>query len=63
MLTTGTTLNHQIKNNQNLTIEKLIPKELYSLSIVLKNKLPMSKKYFSNIFSDYRLNGKRFIFY
>ena len=28
---------HLIKNSQVLAIEKLIPKELYSLSIVLKN--------------------------
>ena len=35
---------HLIKNNQILAIEKLIPKELYSLSIVLKNQLPTSQK-------------------
>ena len=41
--------NHLIKNNQILAIEKLIPKELYSLSTVLKNEPPMSQKYFCNI--------------
>ena len=40
------------KNNHILAIEKLIPKELYSLSIVLKNELPTSEKKFSNIFSN-----------
>ena len=36
-------LNHQlVKNNQILETEKLIPKELYSLFIVLKNELPSS---------------------
>ena len=43
---------HLIKNNQILTIEKLITKELYSLSIVMKNELPTSKKHFSNIFPN-----------
>ena len=31
-------MHHLIKKNQILAIEKLIPKELYSISIVLKNK-------------------------
>ena len=36
-------LNHQlVKNNQILETEKLIPKGLYSLFIVLKNELPSS---------------------
>ena len=43
---------HLIKNNQILAIEKLIPKELNSLSIVLENKLPSHQKYFSNIFPN-----------
>ena len=37
-------LKHQlIKNNQILAIEKLIPKKLYSLSILLENELPTSQ--------------------
>ena len=43
---------HLIENNQILAIEKLIPRELYSLSIVLKNELPTSQKYFCNIFPN-----------
>ena len=55
-------LNHRlINNNQVLAIEKLVPKELYSLSIVLKNERP---KNISATFSPiYRLNGKRLISY
>ena len=34
---------HLIKNNQILAIEKLIPKKLYSLSILLENELPTSQ--------------------
>ena len=49
---------HLIKNNQILAIEKLIPKELYSLSIVLKNELPTSQKYFSNIFPNLQVDWK-----
>ena len=59
-------LNHHfIKKSKILAIEKLILKELYSLSIVLKNELPSSQKYFFNIlqFPIYKLNGKRFISY
>ena len=40
---------HLIKNNQVLAIEELIPKELCSLSIALKNEFPASQKYFCNI--------------
>ena len=48
-----TYLNHPLtKNNHVLAIKKLIPKELYSLSIVFKNELPTSEKNFSNIFSN-----------
>ena len=43
---------HLIKSNHILAIEKLIPRELYFLSIVLKNKLPTSQKYFPNIFHN-----------
>ena len=50
---------HLIKNNQNLAIEKLIPKELYFLSIVLKNELPTSQKYFCNIFSNLQVEWKK----
>ena len=39
-------------------IEKLIPKELYSLSIVLKNELLTSQKYFYNIFPDLQVELK-----
>ena len=37
---------HLIENNQILAIEKLTPKELYSLSIFLKNEIPKSQKIF-----------------
>ena len=50
---------HLIKNNQILAIEKLIPKELYSLSIVLKNELPTSQKYFCNIFPNLQVEWKK----
>ena len=50
---------HLIKNNQILAIEKLIPKELYSLSTVLKNELPMSQKYFCNIFPNLQVEWKK----
>ena len=49
---------HLIKNNQILVIEKFIPKELYSLSIVLKNELPTSQKYFCNIFLNLEVEWK-----
>ena len=39
-------------------IGKLIPKELYSLSIVLKNELLMSQKYFCNIFHNLKVEWK-----
>ena len=54
---------HLIKNNQILAIEKLIPKELYSLSIVLKNQLPTSQNIFAKFSPIYRFNGKRFTSY
>ena len=50
---------HLIKNNQILAIEKLVPKELYSLSLVLKNELPMSQKYFCNIFPNLQVAWKK----
>ena len=49
---------HLIKNNQILAIEKLIPKELYSLSIVLKNELPTSQKYCSKTVSSLQVQWK-----
>ena len=49
---------HLIKNNQFLAIEKLISKELYSLSTALKNELPTSQKYFCNISSDLQVEWK-----
>ena len=56
-------LNHNlIKNNQILAIEKLIPKELYLLSIVLKNELPTSQKYFCNIFLNLQVEWKKIYF-
>ena len=50
---------HLIKNNQILAIDKLIPKELYSLSIFLKNELPTSQKYFCNIFPNLQVEWKK----
>ena len=52
-------MKHLIKNNQILVIEKLIPKELYSLSIALKNELPKSQKYFCNISSILQVEWKK----
>ena len=49
---------HLIKNNQIIAIEKLIPKELYSLSVVLKNEFPTSPKHFSNVFSNLQVEWK-----
>ena len=55
-----TCLNHHlIKNNKILAIDKLIPKELYSLSIFLKNELPTSQKYFCNIFPNLQVEWKK----
>ena len=47
---------HLIKNNQILAIEKLILKELYSLSVILKNELLTSQKYFCNIFPNLQVS-------
>ena len=52
---------HLIKNYQILAIKYNIPKELCSLSIALKNVIPTSQRYFSNI--SPRLSGNRFISY
>ena len=49
---------HLIKDNQILAIEKIIPKELYSLSVVLENELPASRKYFWNIFPMLQVEWK-----
>ena len=49
---------HLIKNSKILAIEKLIPKELYSSSIVLKNELPASQKYSCNIFPSLQIEWK-----
>ena len=46
---------HLIKNNQILAI----PRELYALSIVLKDKLPTSQKYFCNIFPNLQVEWKK----
>ena len=52
-------LSHQlIKNNQILAPEKLIPKELYSLSIFLKTEIPSSQKYFIRLFPSLQCNWK-----
>ena len=43
-------LNHDlIKNNQTYSIEKLKANELYSISILLRNAVPVSQKYFENL--------------
>ena len=49
---------HLIRNKQILAIKKLIPKELYSFSIVLKNELPTSQKYVCNIFPNLQVEWK-----
>ena len=54
-----TYLNHHlIKISQILLTEKLISKELYSLSIVLKNEFPRSQKYFCNNFPNLQVEWK-----
>ena len=52
---------HLIKNNQILALEKLIPEELYSLSVFLKTEIPTSQKYFMT--QIYSVIGKIFISY
>ena len=49
---------HLIKNNQILALEKLIPKELYSLSIFLKTEIPTSQKYFMRLFPNLQCDWK-----
>ena len=49
---------HLIKKSQILAIKKLTPKELYSLSIVLKNEVPTFQKYFCNIFPNLQVEWK-----
>ena len=49
---------HLIKNNQILALEKLIPKELYSLSIFLKTEIPTSRKYFIRLFPNLQCDWK-----
>ena len=49
---------HLIKNSQILAIEKLIPKKLYSLSIILKNELTTLQKYFCITFSNLQVEWK-----
>ena len=49
---------HLIKNSQILAIEKLIPKKLYSLSIILKNELTTFQKYFCITFSNLQVEWK-----
>ena len=49
---------HLIKNSQILVTEKPIPKELCSLSIVMKNELSTSQKYFCTIFPNLQVEWK-----
>ena len=49
---------HLIKNNQILALEKLISKELYSLSIFLKTEIPTSQKYFMRLFPNLQCDWK-----
>ena len=49
---------HLIKNNQILALEKVIPKELYSLSIFLKTEIPTSQKYFMRLFPNLQCDWK-----
>ena len=49
---------HLIKNSHIKTIEKLVAKELNSLSIVLKNELPTSQKIICNIFTNLQVEWK-----
>ena len=49
---------HSIKNNQILAIEKLIPRDLCSLFIVLKNELSTSQNHFTNIFPNLQVEWK-----
>ena len=53
---------HVTKNSQILAIERLIPKKLYSLSIVLKNELPTPQKYFCNIVPNFQAAWKEIYF-
>ena len=49
---------HLIKNTQILALEKLIPKELYSLSIFLKTEIPTSPRYFIRLFPNLQCDWK-----
>ena len=49
---------HLIKNNQILALEKLVPEELYSLSIFLKTETPTSQKYFMRLFPNLQCDWK-----
>ena len=49
---------HLIKNNQILALEKLISKELYSLSIFLNTETPTSQKHFMRLFSNLQCDWK-----
>ena len=52
---------HLIKNSQILVIEKLIPKELYSLLLFWKINFLRPKNNFATFSPIHKLNGKRFI--
>ena len=55
---------HLIKSSQILAIEKLIPKELYSLYLLFwKMNFLLPKNIFATFSLIYKLNGKRFISY
>ena len=49
---------HLIKNNSIVAIEKLIPAELYSLSIVNRQNIPTSQKYYKNLFPNFDIEWK-----
>ena len=49
---------HLIEKNQILVLEKLISKELYSLSIFLKTEIPASQKYFIRLFPNLQYGWK-----
>ena len=49
---------HLTKNNHILALEKLISKELYSLSIFLKTEIPTSQKYFIRLFPNLQCGWK-----
>ena len=49
---------HLIKNNLLLSLEKLTSKELHSILISKKSRIPTSQQYFNSLFSDSHLDWK-----